>query len=139
MASYLIDTHIFLWAIDNPKKLTAAELSILEDATVDVAVSVASFWELSIKFAKGALQLRSGKMRITGDYFARHAAIAGFSVLNIDAPAAEFIRSLPAIHNDPFDRLLIAQAILHTRIVITRGIVFGNYPGVQVYPQPPRP
>jgi PIN domain nuclease of toxin-antitoxin system len=102
VAVYLIDSHIFLWAIDTPKKLRAAERRILEDASIDVAVSVASFWELSIKLAKGSLQLRSRKSAIAGDYFARHAAIAGFSIFTIDPPEAEYVRVLPNIHSDLF-------------------------------------
>jgi PIN domain nuclease of toxin-antitoxin system len=133
VALYLIDSHIFLWAIDIPRKLRAAERSILEDASIDVAVSVASFWELSIKLAKGSLQLRSGKPAIAGDYFAKQAAIAGFSILTIDAPEAEYVRALPAIHTDPFDRLLIAQALLKDRVVMTRDSVFAQYPGLQIF------
>ena len=58
---YLIDSHIFYWAIDAPENLSAAERGLLEDLSVDVAVSVASFWELSIKLAKGMLRLGRGK------------------------------------------------------------------------------
>jgi PIN domain nuclease of toxin-antitoxin system len=133
VAVYLIDSHILLWAIDMPKKLRAAERGILEDASLDVAVSVASFWELSIKLSKGSLQLRSGKPAITGDYFARQAAIAGFSILTIEPPEAEYVRALPNIHSDPFDRLLIAQALLKGRMIMTRDTVFAQYPGIQVF------
>ena len=133
MARYLIDSHIFFWAIDAPENLLKAERSVLEDSSVDVAVSVASFWELSIKLAKGKLQLRPGKSMIGGDYFSRQAVIAGFSVLSIDPPEAEYVRVLPKIHSDPFDRLLIAQALLSTRTVITRDAVFAHYPGIQIF------
>jgi len=133
VAQYLIDTHIFLWAIDAPEHLRVAEHHILDDSSTDVAVSVASFWELSIKLAKGSLRLRPSKSKIGNNYFATQARIAGFSVLPIDAPEAEYVRLLPRIHSDPFDRLLIAQALLSSRIVITRDDVFANYPGIQVF------
>src|SRR5437016_2276901 len=133
MAQYLIDSHIFFWAIDAPTHLLVAERRLLEDSSVDVTVSVASFWELSIKLTKGILQLRPGKSAIGGDYFARQAGIAGFSILSIDPPEAEYVRVLPTIHSDPFDRLLIAQALLGRRTVITRDAVFARYPGVQVF------
>ena len=133
MARYLIDSHIFFWAIDAPEHLLPAERSVLDDTSLDVAVSVVSFWELSIKLAKGTLQLRPGKSAIGGDYFARQAAIAGFSVLPIDPPEAEYVRVLPKIHSDPFDRLLIAQALLGTRILITRDEAFKHYPGIQIF------
>ena len=133
MALYLIDSHIFLWAIDAPRKLRASERNILENTGIDVAVSVASFWELSIKLAKGSLQLRSGKPPISREYFARQAVIASFSILSIDPPEAEYVRSLPNIHSDPFDRLLIAQAVLKGRVMMTRDMVFTKYPGIQVF------
>jgi PIN domain nuclease of toxin-antitoxin system len=74
-----------------------------------------------------------GKPAIAGDYFAKQAAIAGFSVLTIDPPVAEYVRALPYIHNDPFDRLLIAQALLRGHMVMTRDTVFARYPGIQVF------
>jgi PIN domain nuclease of toxin-antitoxin system len=132
VAIYLIDSHIFLWAIDAPGKLRAAERRVLEDANVDVAVSVASFWELSIKLTKGSLDIRNKKSTIVSDYFARQAAIAGFSILTIEPPEAEYVRALPNIHSDPFDRLLIAQALLRGRMVMTRDTVFAHYPGIQI-------
>lgn len=133
MARYLIDSHIFFWAIDAPERLLQSERSILESPLEDVAVSVASFWELSIKLAKGTLGLRPGKAPAGNDYFSRHAAIANLTVLPIEAPEAEYVRVLPRIHGDPFDRLLIAQGFLSRRLIVTRDPVFGRYPGVQVY------
>jgi len=134
MAShYLIDSHIFYWAIDAPENLHGAERRLLEDSSVDVAVSVASFWELSIKLAKGMLRLGPGKSAISGDYFTRQAGIAGFSVLSIDPPEAEYVRVLPPIHGDPFDRIIIARALLSGRTIMTRDTVFARYPGVQVF------
>ena len=130
---YLIDSPIFFWAIDAPENLTAAERDILDDSSVDIAVSVASFWELSIKLAKGMLRLGPGKSAIGSDYFLRQAGIAGFSALSIDPPEAEYVRVLPQIHGDPFDRVIIAQAMLSGRTIITRDAVFARYPGVQVF------
>ena len=133
MAQYLIDSHIFFWAIDAPERLLKTERLILEDAGIDVAVSVASFWELSIKLAKGLLRVGPGKSPVGGDYFARQARIAGFSVLPVEAIEAEYVRVLPKIHGDPFDRLIIAQALRTSRIMITRDEVFANYPGIQMF------
>ena len=133
MAQYLIDSHIFLWAIDAPERLLVPERKLLSDVANDVAVSVASFWELSIKFSKGLLPLSAGKAPVSGDYFARQAGIAGFRTLSIEALEAEYMRRLPRIHGDPFDRLLIAQALLHGRILVTRDAVFLRYPGAQVF------
>lgn len=130
---YLIDSHIFMWAIDAPEPLSGDERRLLEDSDVEVAVSVASFWELSIKVAKGLLRIQEGKSHNPGDHFARLASATGFSVLSIKSPEAEYVRRLPWIHRDPFDRFLIAQALLGNRVVITRDTVFAKYPGVQVF------
>lgn len=133
MAGYLIDSHIFFWAIDAPERLLASERTVLENPTEDISVSVATFWELSIKAAKGALLLSPGKPPVGNDYFARQARIAGFAILSIDPPEAEYVRRLPRIHGDPFDRLLIAQALLSGRTIMTRDAIFSRYPGVQVF------
>ena len=134
MAShYLIDSHIFFWAIDAPEHLRRAERDTLEDSGIDVAVSVASLWELSIKLARGMLRLGPGRSAIATDYFARQAGIAGFSVLSIDPPEAEYVRGLPRVHADPFDRLIIAQALIRGRTIMTRDAVFARYPGVHVF------
>jgi len=133
LAQYLIDSHIFLWAIDSPERLLAPERKTLCDTDNDIAVSVATFWELSIKFSKDLLPLGAGKAAIGGDYFARHARIAGFQVLSVEAPEAEYMRRLPRLHGDPFDRLLIAQALLGGRMLITRDAIFARYPGVQLF------
>jgi PIN domain nuclease of toxin-antitoxin system len=133
LAQYLIDSHIFLWAIDAPERLLVPERKLLCDVANDVAVSVASFWELSIKFSKGLLPLGPGKAPVSGDYFARQAGIAGFRTLSIEASEAEYMRRLPGIHGDPFDRILIAQALIGGRAMITRDTVFSHYPGLQVF------
>jgi PIN domain nuclease of toxin-antitoxin system len=133
VARYLIDSHIFFWAIDAPERLLRSERAIVENPIEDIAVSVGSFWELSIKLAKGTLGLSPGKAPIGPDYFSRQAAIARFTVLPIDAPEAEHVRSLPHIHRDPFDRLLIAQGLLSNRMIVTRDGIFARYPGVQVF------
>ena len=133
MARYLIDSHIFIWAIDAPERLLAAEREILDDSTQDLSVSIATFWELSIKIAKGSLRPRSSRTVLGDDFFARQARIAGFTVLPIEAPECEHVRRLPPLHGDPFDRLLIAQALIGGRTIITRDAVFARYPGVQVF------
>jgi PIN domain nuclease of toxin-antitoxin system len=133
VARYLIDSHIFLWAIDAPEKLLASERALLEDDANGIAVSVASFWELSIKAAIGKLPIRRGQPAAGGDYLLRQAVAAGFDVLPIEAAEAEYVRQLPHIHRDPFDLLLIAQALLGGRVIVTRDTVFARYPGVRVF------
>ncbi|MEJ2147734.1 MAG: type II toxin-antitoxin system VapC family toxin [Acidobacteriota bacterium] len=136
MTRYLIDTHIFLWAIDAPEQLNVEERKVLEDPSVDVAVSAASFWELSIKLSKGMLRIRTGERGIPNDFFANQADKASFIILPIGAPETEYVRELPRIHGDPFDRLLVAQALLGNWKIITRDRIIADYPGVRVLCSP---
>jgi PIN domain nuclease of toxin-antitoxin system len=69
LAHYLIDSHIFLWAIDAPEYLLTPERRELSNADNDIAVSVVTFWELSIKFSKNLLPLSTGKGAVGSDYF----------------------------------------------------------------------
>jgi PIN domain nuclease of toxin-antitoxin system len=133
VARYLIDSHIFLWAIESPETLAQTEKSILIDMSRDVAVSVASIWELSIKIAKGQLAIPARPQSVSPDHFERAAERLGVPILPIAAPEAEYVRQLPLIHRDPFDRIIIAQAVLSGRTIITRDSVFSRYPGVQIF------
>jgi PIN domain nuclease of toxin-antitoxin system len=136
VAQYLIDSHIFFWAVEVPAKLSLREKTVLVDSNIDVAVSVVSFWELSIKLAIGRLAIPGTRKSIPATHFSDSAAAIGFSVLPIAAPEAEYIRSLPKIHGDPFDRLLIAQASLSGRTLMTRDTIFSRYPGLQLFEPP---
>jgi len=133
VAGYLVDSHIFLWASESPVKLLKAERDVLTDRRFDVAVSVASIWELSIKAVTGRLAIPGRKQPIPAGHFSRSAASMGFAVLPIEAAEAEYASQLPRIHGDPFDRLLIAQGLLGDRILVTRDAVFSRYPGAQVF------
>ena len=133
MAGYLIDSHIFLWAVESPKRLSAAEQNFLTDPRHDIAVSVASLWELSIKASIGRLAISRHAKSIPPDHFGRSASQVGVRILPVETPEAEYVRQLPWIHKDPFDRLIIAQALIGGRMIITRDGVFAQYPGVQVF------
>ena len=133
MARYLIDSHILLWAAESPLRLSAGERTVLSDARVDLVVSVASIWELSIKAAIGRLAIPGKPQAIPANHFTRSAEKIGIPIIPVEAPEAEYVRQLPRIHDDPFDRMLIAQALLGARIIITRDAVFSGYPGVQVF------
>lgn len=133
MARYLIDSHIFFWAIESPSDLSADETAFLTDPRTDVVVSVASIWELSIKTAIGRLAIPGGRKTIPVDHFTRSANLNGIPILPIEPAEVEYVRQLPHIHRDPFDRLLIAQSLLGGRAIVTRDSVFARYPGVQVF------
>lgn len=98
----LIDTHLLLWALSTPRKLSSKARQLIEKS--DVYVSAASIWEISIKTALGKLAMKSSDVL---------AAVepAGFSLLPITGEHAVQAAQLPMHHRDPFDRLLVAQAL----------------------------
>lgn len=98
----LLDTPIFLWAVTDDRKLTKAARQHILDAN-DVFVSSASIWEISIKAGLG-------KLKVDVDRLVSEIAGSGFSELPVLATHAAMVRALPALHRDPFDRLLVAQA-----------------------------
>jgi PIN domain nuclease of toxin-antitoxin system len=97
----LIDTHLLLWSLATPAKLSTKARRLIDGS--EVFVSAASIWEISIKSALGKLAAKSSDVL---------AAIepAGFSLLAISGEHAAHVAALPNHHRDPFDRLLIAQA-----------------------------
>lgn len=99
----LLDTHLYLWWLEDHPKLSEAARSMIVDAT-EVYVSSASIWEASIKAG-------IGKLHVDVDELVAEIARSGFQELQISAKHAAAVRSLPDIHNDPFDRILIAQAM----------------------------
>jgi PIN domain nuclease of toxin-antitoxin system len=99
----LLDTHIFIWSVDDDPKLSSVAWSLIEAADA-VYVSSASLWEVTIKY-----QLR--KLRMEPERLADAVAASGFLELPITLRHAVAINRLPALHRDPFDRLLLAQAI----------------------------
>ncbi len=102
---YLLDTHILLWAVAQSYLLSPAMSDVLADGQNSIYFSVINLWEMAIK---SSLPRRDLKIEAT---VARREALAyGFRELQVTAEHAFAVRFLPAIHKDPFDRLLIAQA-----------------------------
>ena len=121
---YLLDTHIFLWAAMTPGKLNDSTRLILEDDANTIYVSVITFWELSLKFGIGKLELQG----ILPDAFPAAAESMGFSVLPMNQEHAASFYSLPREnHKDPFDRMLIWQAINQGITLISKDSAFSDY------------
>ena len=99
----LLDTHVFIWAVDDDPKLSAAAWSTIEKADA-VYVSSASIWEATIKY-------QLGKLKVVPDRLIDAVAGSGFLELPISSRHAAAVARLPLIHRDPFDRMLLAQAI----------------------------
>jgi PIN domain nuclease of toxin-antitoxin system len=103
----LLDTHTFLWAAMYPEKLSCHARATILDAANDIHVSVMTFWEVSLKFALGKIELQG----TTPEELPDAAIQMGFTLLTLAPQDAATFHQLPRFqHKDPFDRMLIAQA-----------------------------
>jgi PIN domain nuclease of toxin-antitoxin system len=120
----LLDTHLLLWALGNPARLPAEARKALESS--DVWVSAASIWEISIKSALG-------KVAADPATVVRAVEPAGFNFLSISADHAARVTDLPRVHKDPFDRMLVAQALTESLSLLTNDKALAKYgPAVRV-------
>lgn len=116
MNEFLLDTHILIWAICCPENLSKEAIKIIEDNENIIYVSVVSFWEISIKFAKGNLDL--GQHR--PENFPQYCRSLNFKILDLDANFSSTLYQLKAKHHsDPFDRIIIWHAINHNICLIS--------------------
>ena len=118
----LLDTNILLWVLVRPARLDAAALAMIEDEQNAVLFSIASIWEIAIKSRLGRddFNARPGDVH----RFARGAA---FEELPVLADAAIRVAELPLHHRDPFDRLLVAQAMVGPMRLLTSDAVLAQY------------
>jgi PIN domain nuclease of toxin-antitoxin system len=119
----LLDSHALLWALHAPGRLRPEAIAIIRDSRRAVYFSAASAWELELKAGKGKLTLPQDWLRV--------AESTGFLQIAVTASVAQASARLPWHHADPFDRVLVAQAMEHGLRVATRDVVFGFY-GVPV-------
>jgi PIN domain nuclease of toxin-antitoxin system len=121
----LIDTHVLLFALASSKSLSAPAATFLRDRHNEVFVSVVSFWELSLKFSLGKLSL-SG---FSPDQIPGYALSLGLTFLPLAADTACTFYQLPRIgkHRDPFDRMLVWQAIREDLVLISRDRAMSAY------------
>jgi PIN domain nuclease of toxin-antitoxin system len=118
----LLDTHIALWALANDSRLSSTARTLLENEANGLFVSTASLWEIAIKRSIGRtpIPLSANEAR---DYF----SAAGFQILDIRPEHAIAVETLPLIHSDPFDRLLIAQARTEPMYLVTHDQTIAQY------------
>ncbi len=102
----LLDTHLLLWALAEPERLGSALRELIEDPENEVLFSAASIWEVAIKAGLGRTNFA-----VRPEEVVRAAVAAGFAELPIRAEVAARVADLPPHHRDPFDRLLVAQAM----------------------------
>jgi PIN domain nuclease of toxin-antitoxin system len=119
----LLDTHIFLWLQTDPERL-GEDLPLVEDARTELLFSAVSSGEIAIKYQLGKLPLPEAPERYVPD---RMRAI-GAQALAIEHPHALAVATLPPLHRDPFDRLLVAQATLLGLTIVTADPAVAQYP-----------
>jgi len=119
----LLDTHIFLWLNTQPERL-GNQLSLVEDRGSEILFSAVGSWEIAIKHALGRLTLPEPPER----YVPSRMRAIGATGLPIEHSHALAIASLPPVHRDPFDRLLVAQSMLLDVPILTADSILARYP-----------
>ena len=117
----LIDTHLLIWSAQGPERLSRAARDAIAGAE-SRAFSVASLWEVAIKYALGKPDFPFDAVRLRAGLLAR-----GYTELPVEARHALAVADLPLIHGDPFDRLLVAQARIEGLTLLTADRVLAGY------------
>ena len=119
----IVDTHVFLWWITDSSKLSKQAKTIISDGDNTIFLSAASSWEIAIKNQLGRLQLPQRPERFIPDQLLRN----GMESLPITMSHALHVATLPSIHRDPFDRMLISQAQVEHLPILTADPFFARY------------
>ena len=120
----LLDTCTFLWIVAGAKDLSPTASQIFANPANEIFLSAVSTWELSVKHALGKLPLPSTLDRFVAEERARH----GIATLPLNERAVFHLHKLPQFHRDPFDRMLICQAIEHDCVLLTPDPLIVQYP-----------
>ena len=120
----LLDTHLLLWAAGEPGKLPRAAKKLLSDPNNDLLFSAASLWEITIKRSLGR-----SDFRVEPRLLRRGLLDNGYLELPITSEHALATETLPSVHKDPFDRILVAQAMLEGITLLTVDSLVAKYPG----------
>lgn len=124
MMKLLIDTHLLLWATAQSPRLPRAAFRLISDADNDLLFSVASVWEYAVKYAKGPERFELPPHQL------REVLLEnGYRELEISGKHVLAVSSLPRLHGDPFDRILIAQAMVEGITLVTTDAIVARYEG----------
>ncbi len=121
----LLDTHLLIWQIGQPKKLSAAARAYLDNPANDLLFSAANIWEVAIKYGRGRADFR-----IDPRLLRRGLLDHGYIELPITSAHAVAIEALPPLHKDPFDRILVAQSAVEEIILLTADPLVAQYHGL---------
>jgi PIN domain nuclease of toxin-antitoxin system len=128
----LLDSHVFVWVKGAPENLSDEARAAIINPDNDAFVSLASAWELWLKHSRNPVAELAPVLDGGAPAFAEAARDSGIVVLGITLEHAALAARLPPIHRDPFDRMLIAQAIIEKLTIITVDPAFKQYPGLRV-------
>lgn len=120
----LLDTHLLIWAADSIERLPAGARALMADPENELLFSVASIWEVAIKS-----RLNRSDLQVDARLLRRGLIDNGYFELPILSEHAVAIDTLPPIHRDPFDRLLIAQAMIEGITLLTNDVIVAQYRG----------
>ena len=118
---YILDTHTLLWFFDGDERLSSHAKDIIQTED-NVYISIVSFWEIAIKQSIKKLELKNSPSELIT--LAEQQAI---NILQISPKHLDMIKTLKKIHNDPFDRLIIAQAQCENMTIITKDLIIPKY------------
>jgi len=121
---YLIDTHVLIWYIEGDSALPHHLIKILDDDETLIIISIVSLWELTIKVGLGKLKLSISLQQLQQ----KISVSRNFKVLNIEFEHLNTLQTLPRHHSDPFDRMLISQAITEGLTIVSADQHFSSYP-----------
>jgi PIN domain nuclease of toxin-antitoxin system len=124
----LLDTHVALWAITDDQKLSANARALIMAPRTNIWISAVSLWEISIKHGLGL-----GDMPISGQEALAYFRQAGYQILAIEAEHTIAVEDLASHHQDPFDRLLVAQALVEPMRLMTHDETVARYSDAIIY------
>ncbi len=119
----LLDTHTFLWWVTDDPQLSSLARAIIEDGGNELYLSAASAWEIAIKVQTGRLPLPVSP----AEFVPQHMQASGFQPMPVQITHALRVYDLPPLHRDPFDRLLVAQALAEGLPIITADPLIRQY------------
>ena len=122
---FLLDTHLLLWAAGQPERLSKSARELIENPENALYFSAASIWEIAIKSSLGREDFKADARLIR-----RGLIDNGYREISISSEHAAGVQSLPLVHKDPFDRLLIAQSLVEGMPLITVDPILSQYPGM---------
>lgn len=119
---YLIDTHTFLWFNEGASEISHTAKALIENKENEILISIASLWEISIKSAIGKLHISNPFETVIDDIIQSE-----IDILPIEFSHLVIQNKLPFRHRDPFDRIIISQALAENIDVISKDVIFDNY------------